>query len=250
MHDLRGSGRNAAQGASLKSARCSAAAGPVPALPGARPGQTGREHQPRGLLRPAATRTAAEGRLHRQQPRNCSPSDAVASSYAADIIERGGHSCRARHAPAHVSARSGGRIRARPHRLDGRADDRSCSALTVLGGALRFGTLNVQSIWLDESATLILVHRGFSGMLSHLVLQRVHPAPVLRPRVGAGRRSSAPARSAFGSLSALVGTLTIPVAVRRGQADLHRASACGRPRWRRSIPRCTTTPRRRARTRC
>src|ERR1700685_4181046 len=41
-------------------------------------------------------------------------------------------------------------------------------ALTVLGGILRFATLNVSSIELDESATIVLVHRGFSGMLSHL----------------------------------------------------------------------------------
>ena len=41
-------------------------------------------------------------------------------------------------------------------------------ALTVLAAALRFATLDVQSIWLDESATLILVRRGLWGMLSHL----------------------------------------------------------------------------------
>ena len=29
--------------------------------------------------------------------------------------------------------------------------------LTLLAAAMRFGTLNVQSIWLDESATMILV---------------------------------------------------------------------------------------------
>lgn len=41
-------------------------------------------------------------------------------------------------------------------------------ALTLGAAALRFATLNVQSIWLDESATMVLVRRGFSGMLSHL----------------------------------------------------------------------------------
>ena len=41
-------------------------------------------------------------------------------------------------------------------------------ALTAAGAALRFATLDVQSVWGDESATIALVHRSFSSMISHL----------------------------------------------------------------------------------
>ncbi len=96
--------------------------------------------------------------------------------------------------------------------------------LTLLGAALRFGTLNVQSIWLDESATMILVHRGFSGMFSHL--SSTSPTPPLyyvltwcwTKVVGAGPLG-------FRSLSALAGTLTIPVLYLAGKEDL----PAGRP---------------------
>jgi hypothetical protein len=40
--------------------------------------------------------------------------------------------------------------------------------LTAVGAALRFATLDVQSIWGDESITIALVHRSFSSMISHL----------------------------------------------------------------------------------
>ena len=83
-------------------------------------------------------------------------------------------------------------------------------ALTLLGGVLRFATLNVSSLDLDESATLILVHRGFSGMLSHLVSTQSAP-PLYYILVWAWTKVFGAGAVGFRSFSALVGTLTIPV---------------------------------------
>ena len=83
-------------------------------------------------------------------------------------------------------------------------------ALTLLGGILRFATLNVSSIELDESATLILVHRGFGGMLSHLTRSESTP-PLYYILVWAWTNVFGAGVVGFRSLSALIGTLTIPV---------------------------------------
>jgi mannosyltransferase len=89
-------------------------------------------------------------------------------------------------------------------------------ALTVLGGILRFATLNVSSIELDESATLILVHRGFSGMLSHLASSESAP-PLYYILVWAWTKVFGAGPVGFRSLSALIGTLTIPVMYAAGR---------------------------------
>ncbi len=83
-------------------------------------------------------------------------------------------------------------------------------AITLLGAALRFGTLNVQSIWLDESATIILVHRSFGGMLSHLSESESAP-PLYYVLVWLWTKVFGIGALGFRSFSALIGTLTIPV---------------------------------------
>ncbi len=83
-------------------------------------------------------------------------------------------------------------------------------ALTLLGGVLRLATLNVSSLDLDESATVILVHRGFTGMLSHLVSSESAP-PLYYILVWAWTKVFGAGAVGFRSFSALVGTLTIPV---------------------------------------
>ena len=83
-------------------------------------------------------------------------------------------------------------------------------ALTVIGAALRFGTLGVQSLWLDESATIILVHRSFGGMLSHLSSSESAP-PLYYVLAWAWTKLFGTGALGFRSLSALPGTLTIPV---------------------------------------
>jgi len=83
-------------------------------------------------------------------------------------------------------------------------------ALTVLAAVLRFATLDVQSIWIDESATLILVHRGFSGMLSHLSASESVP-PLYYVLVWAWTKVFGAGVLGFRSFSAVAGTLTVPL---------------------------------------
>jgi hypothetical protein len=83
-------------------------------------------------------------------------------------------------------------------------------ALTLLGAILRFATLNVQSIWLDESATMLLIHRGFSGMLSNLPESQSSP-PLYYILIWAWTKVFGTGPVGFRSFSALAGTLTIPV---------------------------------------
>ena len=57
-------------------------------------------------------------------------------------------------------------------------------ALMLGAAVLRFATLDVQSIWLDESATMVLVRRGLVGHALAPALERVGAAAVLRARMG------------------------------------------------------------------
>jgi Dolichyl-phosphate-mannose-protein mannosyltransferase len=83
-------------------------------------------------------------------------------------------------------------------------------ALTVLAGALRFGTLNVQSVWLDESATIVLVRHSLGGMFSHLSSSESTP-PLYYTLVWLWTRVFGTGVIGFRSFSALVGTITVPV---------------------------------------
>jgi mannosyltransferase len=95
-------------------------------------------------------------------------------------------------------------------------------ALTVLAAVLRFATLDVQSIWLDESATLILVHRGFAGMLSHLSASESAP-PLYYVLAWAWTKVFGAGALGFRSFSALVGTITVPVLYAAGRRISTRA---------------------------
>jgi len=95
-------------------------------------------------------------------------------------------------------------------------------ALTVAGGVLRFATLGVQSIWLDESATMILIHRGFSDMLSHLTASEEAP-PLYYILVWGWTRLFGLGVVSFRAFSALAGTLTIPVLYLSGAQISRRA---------------------------
>jgi len=102
--------------------------------------------------------------------------------------------------------------------------------VTVAGAALRFATLDVQSIWLDEAATIDLVHKGFSGMLSDLPKSESAP-PLYYLLVWCWTRVFGSGPIAFRSLSALAGTLTIPAlywagAVRSRRIGLWAATLC------------------------
>jgi len=87
---------------------------------------------------------------------------------------------------------------------------RAAIAITALAALLRFATLDVQSIWLDESSTMVLVRRGFSGMLSHLSSSESAP-PLYYIMVWAWTKVFGVGALGFRSFSALAGTLTVPV---------------------------------------
>lgn len=89
-------------------------------------------------------------------------------------------------------------------------------ALTVVAAALRFATLGVQSAWLDESATIDLVHRGLWGMLSHLSRSESTP-PLYYVLVWLWTRVFGAGVIGFRTFSALVGTLTVPVLYAAGR---------------------------------
>src|SRR5271168_203558 len=82
-------------------------------------------------------------------------------------------------------------------------------ALTVLAAVLRFSTLDVQSAWLDESSTILLVRRSLTGMFSHLYNEETPPLYFVL--VWFWTRLFGVGVIGFRSLSALVGTVTIPV---------------------------------------
>jgi hypothetical protein len=88
--------------------------------------------------------------------------------------------------------------------------------LTVLGAILRFATLDLQSIWSDEAATIALVHRGLGGLLSHISKSETTP-PLYFVLVWAWTKIFGTGVFAYRSLSALAGTLTIPVVYLAGR---------------------------------
>jgi mannosyltransferase len=88
-------------------------------------------------------------------------------------------------------------------------------ALTLLGAALRFATLDRQSFWLDELVTVSLLDRGLGDVLSEIPRSEATPFAYYVVAWAWG--------SLFGlgevglrSLSALAGTATIPVAYGAG----------------------------------
>jgi mannosyltransferase len=90
-------------------------------------------------------------------------------------------------------------------------------ALTAIGAALRFATLDAQSFWLDELVTVSLLDQDFGDMLSEV--RETEAAPYLYYVL------AWPWSRAFGlgeiglrSLSALFGTAAIPVAYGAGAA--------------------------------
>jgi hypothetical protein len=110
-------------------------------------------------------------------------------------------------------SRSEGRVPRRRGFAQGRLRDHDVwfvLALTLLGAALRFGTLEVQSIWGDESTTLILVRHHFGWMISHFTEDQSYP-PLYFVALWVWTRVVGLGIFGFRSFSAVAGTLTIPV---------------------------------------
>jgi len=98
-------------------------------------------------------------------------------------------------------------------------------AVTVAGGALRFATLGVQSLWLDESATVLLLRKSFTGMLGALPGSESAP-PLYYCAAWLWARVFGLDAVGVRSLSALVGTLTIPVAYLAARSASRAAGVC------------------------
>jgi mannosyltransferase len=90
-------------------------------------------------------------------------------------------------------------------------------ALTVLGGVLRFATLDRQSFWLDELVTVRLLRRGFTAMLGEIPTSEATPY-VYYVFGWAWTHVFGFGEVGVRSLSALAGTATISVAYAAGAA--------------------------------
>ncbi|MEA2303087.1 MAG: mannosyltransferase [Solirubrobacteraceae bacterium] len=83
--------------------------------------------------------------------------------------------------------------------------------ITLLAALLRFATLDVQSLWLDESATLRLLRPGLWDTLSQLPGSESAP-PLYYVLAWGWTRVLGTGAVDLRSLSAVFGTLTVPVA--------------------------------------
>jgi mannosyltransferase len=83
--------------------------------------------------------------------------------------------------------------------------------LTLVGGLLRFGTLDLQSYWLDEAATVELLELDLSAML-HRIPDSESSPPLYYVLAWLWTQLFGTGEVGLRSLSALVGTASIPVA--------------------------------------
>ena len=87
----------------------------------------------------------------------------------------------------------------------------SVAVLTAVGAVIRFTSLGRQSFWLDETVTASLLERSFSGMLHALPASESTP-PLYYVIAWGWSRVAGADEVGLRSLSAIAGTLTIPVA--------------------------------------
>src|SRR2546423_4015706 len=91
------------------------------------------------------------------------------------------------------------------------------AGIVVAGALLRFLTLDVQSYWLDEAATVDLLRKGFGSMISGVVSGESTP-PLYYVLAWLWAKVFGTGEVGLRSLSALFGTLTIPVAYSLGRS--------------------------------
>jgi hypothetical protein len=89
------------------------------------------------------------------------------------------------------------------------------AALTALGAVLRFATLDVQSYWNDEAVTATLLDQGLGGLLSDIPDSESTP-PLYYLLAWLWSRPFGVGEVGLRSLSALLGTLAVPVAYALG----------------------------------
>jgi 4-amino-4-deoxy-L-arabinose transferase-like glycosyltransferase len=85
------------------------------------------------------------------------------------------------------------------------------AAITALAAALRFSTLGLQSYWYDEAVTVELVRRSLGGMLRALPDAETTP-PLYYLLAWGWAHLFGSGEAGLRSLSALLGTATVPVA--------------------------------------
>ena len=95
------------------------------------------------------------------------------------------------------------------------------AALTVLGAILRWSTIDVQSYWFDEALTARLLDLGLFDMLRALPDKELTP-PLYYVLAWPWSKLLGTDQLALRSFSALIGTLTIPVAYLAGAELLSR----------------------------
>jgi hypothetical protein len=83
--------------------------------------------------------------------------------------------------------------------------------LTLAGGVLRFATLDGQSFWFDEAATVHLLHMDLWGMLDRIPETESTP-PLYYLLAWLWSKLFGTGEVGLRSLSALIGTLTVPAA--------------------------------------
>ena len=93
--------------------------------------------------------------------------------------------------------------------------------IVLLGAALRFGTLGTQDFWLDEEVTLTLIGQSPLDLLKSVQLGESNPA-LYYALAGAWERVFGSSELGIRSLSALVGTATIPVVYAAAKALVSR----------------------------
>src|SRR3954465_13004406 len=84
------------------------------------------------------------------------------------------------------------------------------AGITLAGALLRFATLDVQSYWLDEVATVNILRHGFGDMLSAVSAGESTP-PLYYIVAWVWSKLFGTGEVGLRSLSALLGTLTIPL---------------------------------------
>jgi mannosyltransferase len=85
------------------------------------------------------------------------------------------------------------------------------AGITLAGALLRFATLDAQSYWLDEAATVNILHKGFGDMLSAVSSGESTP-PLYYIVAWVWAKVFGTGEVGLRSLSALFGTATIPLA--------------------------------------
>jgi uncharacterized membrane protein len=97
------------------------------------------------------------------------------------------------------------------------------AGITLAGALLRFLTLDVQSFWLDEVATVNILRHGFGDMISAVNSGESTP-PLYYAVAWAWSKVFGTGEVGLRSLSALLGTLTIPLAFVLGREVAGRAT--------------------------